>query len=72
MTDKLTDLHNRKPLVLLIHAALQWLDSNINEDSAYQLLLAEHEPASQFEWFPVGRDIGNVRNQGPQLIERVG
>jgi putative SOS response-associated peptidase YedK len=28
-------------------------------------------PAEQMECWPVGKAVGNVRNQGPELIDRV-
>jgi putative SOS response-associated peptidase YedK len=32
----------------------------------------EHcRPVADFHWYKVGKDVGNVRNQGPQLIEPV-
>lgn len=66
----LVDIHDRKPLVLPPDAARQWLEPGMDGDAAYELLLGTHEPASQFQWYPVGRAVGNVRNQGPQMIER--
>ncbi|BBR52943.1 hypothetical protein WP4W18C03_12700 [Pseudomonas putida] len=29
------------------------------------------EPAEEFEWFRVGTAVGNVRNQGPDLIKPI-
>ena len=68
----LVDIHDRKPLVLPPDAARQWLEPGMDGDAAYELLLGAHEPASQFKWYPVGREVGNVRNQGPELIQPLG
>jgi putative SOS response-associated peptidase YedK len=37
-----------------------------------QIVLLECEPTEAFEWFKVDRAVGNVRNQGPDLIEPIG
>lgn len=30
----------------------------------------EHcRPTEDFHWYKIGKDVGNVRNQGPHLIE---
>lgn len=67
----LVDVHDRKPLVLSPDFALSWLSGDTSPDEA--LHIAEHQelPAEAFEWFPVSRDVGNVRNKGPHLIERI-
>lgn len=67
----LADVHNRKPLVLAPEAARRWLDQSVDDDAAYEMLVTEHTGASEFEWFKVDRAVGNVRNQGPQLIQRL-
>jgi putative SOS response-associated peptidase YedK len=36
---------------------------------AEQMALFQGEPTEAFEWFRVDRAIGNVRNQGSQVIE---
>jgi hypothetical protein len=33
------------------------------------MVLVQGEPIEEFEWFKIDRAIGNVRNQGPELIE---
>ncbi|MFS6863766.1 SOS response-associated peptidase family protein [Pseudomonas aeruginosa] len=38
-------------------------------ERAEQIVLNQGEPSESFTWYPVSRDVGNVRNQGPQLIE---
>lgn len=67
----LVDVHDRKPLVLSPDFAVSWLSGDTTPDDA--LHIAEHQelPAEAFEWFPVSRDVGNVRNKGSQLIERI-
>jgi putative SOS response-associated peptidase YedK len=38
-------------------------------EHAEQMVLNLGEPADIFEWHRVGTAVGNVRNQGPSLIE---
>ena len=33
------------------------------------MVMHQGEPTEAFEWFKVDRAIGNVRNQGPDLIK---
>jgi len=68
----LVDVHDRKPLVLAPDFAISWLSGDTSPEDA--LHIAEHQelPAEAFEWYPVDRAVGNVRNKGPQLIERIG
>ena len=35
------------------------------------MVLLQGEPTEAFEWFKVDRAIGNVRNQGPDLIKPI-
>lgn len=64
----MVDIHDRRPVVLTPEVAANWLDPELTPEEA-EVIVREHgEPVEAFEWFPVGRKVGNVRNQGPQLI----
>ncbi len=56
-------------VVLSPELAREWLDPATPPERAEQILLNQGEPSESFTWYPVSRDVGNVRNQGPQLIE---
>jgi putative SOS response-associated peptidase YedK len=58
-------LHDRAPLVLRAGLLVDWLQAGA-EAAAALALAAEPPPLA---WHAVGRAVGNVRNQGPQLIE---
>src|SRR5450830_1474465 len=62
------DIHDRRPLVLAPEHAREWIDPELSptraEDIAKNLCL----PVEAFEWYPVGTAVGNVRNQGAELI----
>ncbi|MBH9003089.1 SOS response-associated peptidase [Pseudomonas aeruginosa] len=65
----MVDIHDRRPVVLSPDLAREWLDPATPPERAEQILLNQGEPSESFTWYPVSRDVGNVRNQGPQLIE---
>ncbi|MCX2684592.1 SOS response-associated peptidase family protein [Pseudomonas sp. DCB_AW] len=67
----LVDIHDRKPLVLAPEVAREWLDPGTSPERAAAIIETGCRPAEDFCWYPVGKAVGNVRNQGPQLIEPV-
>ncbi|MGW4466628.1 SOS response-associated peptidase [Micromonospora sp. NPDC004704] len=66
---ELADVHDRMPLLLAPERWDDWLDGG---DSAERLLAP---PSAQMlagiEIRPVGRGVGDVRNDGPELVARV-
>ncbi|MCD5990114.1 SOS response-associated peptidase family protein [Pseudomonas sp. CDFA 553] len=64
----MVDIHDRRPLVLTPEHANEWLDPELDPDRAREIAETLCRPTEDFEWFPVDRAIGNVRNQGPDLI----
>jgi putative SOS response-associated peptidase YedK len=68
----MVDIHDRRPVTLSPELAREWLDPTIPKEDAEQMALLQGEPTEAFEWFKVDRAIGNVRNQGRQLIEPIG
>ena len=67
----LLDIHDRRPVVFDAQHAREWLDPATSHERAEQMLLFEGEPSDAFEWHKVGKAVGNTRNQGAHLIERV-
>ncbi|MFU3368896.1 SOS response-associated peptidase [Pseudomonas aeruginosa] len=65
----MVDIHDRRPVVLPPELAREWIDPATTPERAEQIALNQGEPSEAFTWYPVSRDVGNVRNQGPQLIE---
>ena len=65
----LVDIHDRKPSVLTPEVAREWLDPATSPDRAAAIVESGCRPAEDFRWYPVGKAVGNVRNQGPELIE---
>ncbi|QKL01610.1 hypothetical protein GEV39_09440 [Pseudomonas sp. NY5710] len=65
----LIDIHDRKPLVLTPQRAREWLDPATSAERAATIIEKGCRPAQDFRWFPVGKAVGNVRNEGAELIE---
>lgn len=65
----MVDVHTRRPVVLAPKDACQWLDSGLSSQDAEQLLLQHSRLPDDFEWYPVDKAVGNVRNDAPMLIE---
>jgi len=64
----MVDIHDRRPLVLTPELAREWIDTATDSRRAEEIATEYCRPVDDFEWFAVDRAVGNVRNQGPQLI----
>nr|BFD42492.1 hypothetical protein FFPRI1PSEUD_39910 [Pseudomonas sp. FFPRI_1] len=67
----MVDIHDRRPVVLAPDLTREWLDPATPNERAEQMALHQGEPAESFEWFKVSIAVGNVRNHGAELIERM-
>lgn len=67
----MVDIHDRRPVVLSPQSAAEWMDPELASAEAERILHQECEPVEAFEWYPVRRAIGNVKNEGAGLLERV-
>lgn len=65
----MVDIHNRRPVALNPELSWEWLDPATPMERAEQMALLQGEPSETFEWFKVDVAVGNVRNQGPELIK---
>ncbi|SDS22390.1 Putative SOS response-associated peptidase YedK [Halopseudomonas xinjiangensis] len=66
----MVDIHDRRPVVLPPDVAREWLEPGLLPERAEDLARHHAEPVEAFEWFPVDKAVGNVRNEGSHLIER--
>ena len=71
-------IHERNPILLSESAMVEWLDpdnledpENTTQDLLNELASESDEIAGQVEFWPVGKDAGNVRNSGPALIDKL-
>ena len=45
-------------------------DPELSPVEAEELALEHGLGVEEFDWYPVGREVGSVRNEGRHLIER--
>jgi Uncharacterized conserved protein len=64
----MVDIHDRKPLVLTPEHAREWLDPDLASERAEAIAKECCQPTDDFEWYAVGKKVGNVKNQGAELI----
>ena len=65
----LVDIHDRRPLVLEPEAAREWMRQDVGGKEAEEIIADGAVSADHFAWHPVSRAVGNVKNQGPELIQ---
>ncbi len=69
-TDLLGEIHDRNPVVVPPDLRAQWLDCS-SGDVATAAALLELIPEARLEPYVVSSAVGNVKNNGPELIEPV-
>lgn len=67
-TGELAALHERRPIIVPATHAAEWLTAG--NAAAAQLLAHERETA--LRWHPVGRAVGDVREDHPELTRPLG
>ena len=67
----LVDIHDRRPLVLSPEAAREWMCQDIGGKEAEEIAVDGAVPVDKFIWHAVTRAVGNVKNQGAELIDPV-
>ena len=67
----MVDIHDRRPVVLSPECAASWLDPELPAVEAEEIIHRHGKPVEAFEWHPVGKAVGNVRNEGSDLIHRM-
>ena len=67
----MVDVHDRRPVVLSPELAREWLQPELTKERAKEIARDCGEPADEFEWYPVSKDVGNVRNKGAYLIKSI-
>jgi putative SOS response-associated peptidase YedK len=64
----LARLHDRMPVVLPVDRWSGWLDPRLGDRAAVLDLMADLPPG-RFATYPVSRRVGDVRQQGPTLLD---
>lgn len=67
----LIDVHDRRPLVLTPEAAREWMRQDIGGKEAEAIAADGLVPTDAFVWHAVSRAVGNVKNQGKELLEPI-
>jgi len=67
----MVDIHDRRPVVLEADLAREWVEPDLPLKRAEEIVRDLALPVEAFEWFAVDRAVGNVRNEGPSLIEPI-
>jgi putative SOS response-associated peptidase YedK len=75
--EPLAPIHERNPILLSQSSMAEWLDpdnledpENTTQDLLNELSSESDEIAGQVEFWPVGVEVGNVRNNSETLICR--
>jgi len=68
-TDEVGRIHDRMPLLVTPDRRTAWLDPQTPKDQLSGLLVPAQQ--SGLEAFPVSTAVGNVRNNGPELVEPI-
>ena len=70
-TGALASIHDRMPVFLAPELAEEWLDphSEATQDLLDELWAGAVDQGDRVEFYEVGRAVGNVRNNGPELME---
>jgi putative SOS response-associated peptidase YedK len=69
-TDLLGEIHDRNPVVIPSELREPWLDCT-SDDPATAARLLDQIPEARLEPYVVSSAVGNVKNNGPELIEPV-
>jgi len=68
-TDEVGRIHDRMPLLVTRDRRTAWLDPQTPKEQLPDLLVPAQQ--SGLEAFPVSTAVGNVRNNGPELVEPI-
>ncbi len=65
----MVDIHDRRPLVITPDAVREWLSDETSPARAEEIARDAAIPEKTFTWHPVSKKVGNIHNQGHELIE---
>jgi len=69
--DMMGRLHDRMPIILPRAIVDHWLDPKVSDADELKPMLRQF-PGEEMQAWPVAKAVGNVRNQGPELMEPIG
>lgn len=65
-------IHDRRPVILTTEGARLWLEQDLSEEDALEVITRAAVPEEDFTWHRVGAEVGSPHNQGASLIESIG
>ena len=65
------DIHDRRPVVLTPEGAQAWLNQDLGDDDAWNVIQKGALSERAFTWHEVSKAVGSPRNQGAELIEAI-
>ena len=65
----MVDIHDRRPLVITADAVREWLSNDTSPQRAEEIAHDAAVPEQEFTWHPVSKKVGNIHNQGKELVE---
>jgi putative SOS response-associated peptidase YedK len=68
--DMMGQLHDRMPVILPRATIDHWLDPTVSDTDELKPMLKQF-PGEEMQSWAVGKAVGNVRNQGPTLMEPI-
>lgn len=66
--DVMSSIHDRMPVILHEDDEAEWMDPALTDAGAIRHLLGSY-PADEMVVFPVSREVNNVRNNRPELLQ---
>jgi putative SOS response-associated peptidase YedK len=63
-------IHNRQPVVLERDTWEHWLDPEVTDREELEPLLKPNKEGTLVH-YPVTRDVGYIRNDGPELVQEI-
>ncbi len=67
--DKISHIHDRMPALIIPGEEQAWLDLRISPQEALDSIRPLEK--GEIDFYPVGKEVGNVRNNDPSLIKKV-
>ena len=67
----MVDVHDRRPVVFSAEDATRWMDPDLAADEAEHLARTQALGPDAFAWHAVSRLVGNVKNDGPELVRPI-
>jgi len=70
VNDMMGQLHDRMPIILPKQSIDHWLDPSVNDPVELKPMLQQF-PGGEMQSWAIGKAVGNVRNQGPTLMDPI-